>query len=470
MKKTKIICTIGPGSESQAMLEALLEAGMDVMRLNFSHGDQLEHGARLDTLADIVRDSGRCVAVMLDTRGPEIRTGRLRDHVKLQLRAGSHLTLRSDPQFVGHDDQVGVSYPGLPAHLRPGSPVLLHDGEIALRVAEVQEEAVVCEVLNDGVLGEEKGVNLPGAVLDLPFLTERDRSDVLFGIARGVDYIAASFTRSASDISELRAFLQEHDGGEVRIIAKIENQQGLDNFEEILQVSDAVMVARGDLGVEIPAHEVIFAQKRIIRRCNEAGKPVITATQMLTSMSRSPRPTRAETGDVANAILDGTDAVMLSGESAKGRFPREAVATMAAICERTDAELQLPPDLRADRGASPVTTAVCMAAAEAALSLAAPVIVVATEHGSSALAVRRFFPRAQILALTPLPATARRLCLVRGVIPQLVERISSTDDFFALGKRLVLELGLAAAGDYAVMVNGALVPSGTTNTFSVHTL
>jgi pyruvate kinase len=469
MKKTKMVCTIGPKSEQREVLESLLENGMNVMRLNFSHGDYQEHGGRIAIIKDIMAKTGKVFAVLLDTKGPEIRTCKLQDGEDVSLSTGDTFTLCTDSSIIGDKTRVAVTYPDLDKDLHKGDMVLLDDGLIGMRVTEVKDQEIVCEVLNNGVLGEHKGINLPNTHISMPFMSEKDKSDLLFGIEQGVDFIAASFTRSRRDVLDIREFLDANGGEEIKIICKIENQEGLDNFEDILATADGIMVARGDMGVEIPAQEVIFAQKHIIKRCNEAGKIVITATQMLDSMIKNPRPTRAEAGDVANAVLDGTDAVMLSGESAKGKYPREAVATMSAICSRTDREIPARIE-RNDNDRLSVTDAVCLAAVEAAETLKAPVIVVATEHGGSARAIRKYFPRATILALTPNARTARQLCLVRGVMPKIVDRISSTDEFFHLGKKLAIELGLAREGNKIVMVNGALVPSGTTNTMSVHRL
>ncbi len=468
IKKTKMVCTIGPKSEAREVMEKLLSSGMNVMRLNFSHGDFIEHGGRIDNLKRIMAESGQIFAILLDTRGPEIRTGSLEGGQEVQLVTGQTLTLTTDASYVGNREKIAVNYANLGNDLRQGDTVLLDDGLIALTVKSTDGKEIVCEVLNNGSLGEKKGVNLPNTHITMPFLSEHDKKDLLFGIERDVDFVAASFTRNRQDVMDIRNFLDENGGKEIQIIAKIENQEGLDNFEDILEVADGIMVARGDLGVEIPAQEVIFAQKHIIRRCNEMGKIVITATQMLDSMMKNPRPTRAEAGDVANAILDGSDAVMLSGESAKGKYPVEAVTTMATICKRTDSEVQ--PRMHTMQDGVTVTDAVCQSAVEASENLRVPLIIVATEHGNSPRAIRKFFPRANILALTPHMKTARQLCLVRGVVPQIVERITSTDQFFSLGKELALKSGLAHKGDRIILVSGALVPSGTTNTFSVHTI
>ncbi len=469
IKKTKMVCTIGPKSESLEVMKDLLDNGMNVMRLNFSHGDFEEHGGRIDKLEQIMAQTGKIFAVLLDTRGPEIRTCALQEGKDVQLATGQKITITTDESFVGNRDKIAVNYKGFAHDLKEGDCILLDDGLIGLRVLSTTDTEVCCEVLNNGALGEHKGVNLPNTHISMPFLSEHDKRDLLFGIQRRVDFVAASFTRNRQDVMDIRNFLDQNGGSDIKIIAKIENQEGLDNFEDILNAADGIMVARGDLGVEIPAQEVIFAQKRIIKRCNQAGKTVITATQMLDSMIKNPRPTRAEAGDVANAILDGTDAVMLSGESAKGKYPHEAVSTMSTICSRTDTEVRayLP---RYAGGGITVTDAVCQSAVEASENLNVPLIIVATEHGSSPRAIRKYFPRAHIIALTPHMKTARQLCLVRGVLPKLVNRINSTDEFFALGKKLALESGLASKGDKIIMVSGALVPSGTTNTFSVHTI
>ncbi|MGN0893750.1 MAG: pyruvate kinase PykF [Succinivibrio sp.] len=472
MKKTKMVCTIGPKSEKREIMETLLGSGMNVMRLNFSHGDFEEHGGRITNINAIMQETGKVFAVLLDTKGPEIRTCDLENGEDVSLSTGDKITLTADSSFVGNKTKVGVTYPDLAKDLKVGSTVLLDDGLIGLKVIDIKGSDVVCEVLNNGDLGEHKGVNLPNTHISMPFLSEKDKGDLKFGIQRGVDFIAASFTRTKEDVLDIRNFLDANGGNDIKIICKIENQEGLDNFEDILATADGIMVARGDMGVEIPAQDVIFAQKHIIKRCNQVGKPVITATQMLDSMIKNPRPTRAEAGDVTNAILDGTDAVMLSGESAKGKYPREAVRTMNTICERTDSycEENHGKVFPAAVSAHTVTDSACLAAVEAADTLNVPVIVVATEHGNSARTIRKFNPKAVILALTPNVKAARQLCVTRGVIPKIVDRISSTDEFLQTGKKLAVELGLAKPGDQIVMVNGALVPSGITNTMSVQTI
>lgn len=469
MKKTKIVCTIGPKTESKETLHKMLNAGMNVMRLNFSHGDHKEHGQRIKNLREVLKETGEKSAILLDTKGPEIRTIKLENGKDVPLVKGQTFIFTTDQTIVGNDKRVAVTYPGFSKDLKPGNRVLVDDGLIAMQVNEVKGKEVICTVLNNGSLGENKGINLPGVSIKLPALAEKDKQDLIFGCEQGVDFVAASFIRKRSDVDEIRAYLKAHGGENIQIISKIENQEGLDNFDEILSASDGIMVARGDLGVEIPVEEVIFAQKMMIEKCNEVAKPVITATQMLDSMIKNPRPTRAEAGDVANAILDGTDAVMLSGESAKGKYPVEALSVMATICERTDA-VMAPLDILSPEEKLRITASVCYGAAEIANHLHAKVIIVATRSGKSAREIRQYFPTAPIIALTSDQIIANQLLLTKGVEPYIIGSIDSTDDFYRLAKEFVIKEGWAQEGDIAVMVSGALEPSGRTNTTSVHRL
>lgn len=466
MRKTKIVCTIGPASESKEMLTKLVEAGMNVMRLNFSHGDYEEHGTRIDNVRAVAKEVGKKVAVLLDTKGPEIRTMTLADG-DVMLQAGQTFTLTTDQSVVGDSTKVAVTYEDFANDLSVGNTVLLDDGLIQLTVTEINGGDVVCRVENTGELGNKKGVNLPGVSVKLPALSEKDKSDIVWGASQDVDFVAASFIRKASDVQEIRALLAENGGESIKIISKIENQEGVDNFDEILDASDGIMVARGDLGVEIPVEEVIFAQKMMVKKSILARKPVITATQMLDSMIKNPRPTRAEAGDVANAILDGTDAVMLSGESAKGKYPVETVSIMAQICERTDdAMRQKDRPLPVEDATLRVTESVCKAAVHSAQDLDSPVICVATQHGKSVKSVRKYFPKAQILALTTNTKTARQLCLTKGVTTSVIEPFNSSDLVFEKAKEKAVQYGLAKSGDAIVVVAGAMFES--TNTVSVH--
>ncbi|MBD1575277.1 pyruvate kinase PykF [Vibrio sp. S11_S32] len=470
MKKTKIVCTIGPKTESVEKLTELANAGMNVMRLNFSHGNFEEHGTRIDNLRQVMKNTSKQLAILLDTKGPEIRTIKLENGDDVALVAGQEFTFTTDITVVGNINTVAVTYPGFAQDLTAGDTILVDDGLIEMEVIATTDTEVKCKVLNNGDLGENKGVNLPGVSVKLPALAEKDKADLKFGCEQGVDFVAASFIRKADDVKEIRELLCANGGENIQIISKIENQEGVDNFDEILEASDGIMVARGDLGVEIPVEEVIFAQKMMIEKCNRARKVVITATQMLDSMIKNPRPTRAEAGDVANAIMDGTDAVMLSGESAKGKYPVEAVTIMAQICARTDRALKAELGSRLDSPRLRITEAVCKSAVETAEKLAAPVIVIATEAGKSARSVRKYFPTAKIIAVTTNTKTAAQLCLSKGVTPIVVAAINDTEDFYRQGMALALEMGYGEKGDVAVMVSGALVPSGTTNTSSVHVL
>ena len=398
MKKTKIVCTIGPKTESKEVLKQLLEAGMNVMRLNFSHGDYEEHGRRISNLREVMAETGMRAAILLDTKGPEIRTIKLEGGNDVSLVAGQEFTFTTDRTVIGNNKIVAVTYEGFASDLKAGDTVLVDDGLIAMEVKEVSGNEVKCIVKNNGDLGENKGINLPNVSVNLPALAEKDINDLKFGCEQGIDFVAASFIRKAEDVLAVRKVLCENGGENVKIISKIENQEGLNNFNEILEVTDGVMVARGDLGVEIPVEEVPFAQKMMIEKCNEAGKPVITATQMLDSMIKNPRPTRAEANDVANAIIDGTDAVMLSGETAKGKYPVEAVKVMARIAEKTDPLIYT--NVEFENEDATITEAVAKGTVDVAEALEAKLIVVGTGTGRAAKSLRKYFPTARILALT----------------------------------------------------------------------
>ena len=464
MKMTKIVCTIGPKSESKEVLKSLIESGMNVMRLNFSHGDYEEHGTRIKTLREIMAETGHYVGILLDTKGPEIRTGKLENGQDVVLETGKEVSITTDYSFIGNKDKFAVSYDGIVKDLKTGNIILLDDGLVALEVISINGNEIKCLIKNNGELGEHKGVNLPGVSVSLPALAEKDIEDLKFGCREGVDYIAASFIRKAGDVAEVRSVLDANGGENIKIISKIESQEGVDNFDEILELSDGIMVARGDLGVEIPVEEVPFAQKMMIKKCNEEGKVVITATQMLDSMIRNPRPTRAEVGDVANAILDGTDAVMLSGESAKGKYPLETVKTMAAIADRTD-RFKKYKDLIFD-GDITITEAVSKGAVEAGNLLGAKAILVWTKSGRAARMVRKYGPIVPIIALTDNDQTARQLSLTRGVTAFVEKNLDKTDEFFTRAMELVGTLPKNRKGDIVVLVTG-ISETGTTNTFKV---
>ena len=466
MKKTKIVCTIGPKTESKEVLKQLLEAGMNVMRLNFSHGDYEEHGRRISNLREVMAETGMRAAILLDTKGPEIRTIKLEGGNDVSLVAGQEFTFTTDRTVIGNNKIVAVTYEGFASDLKAGDTVLVDDGLIAMEVKEVAGNEVRCIVKNNGDLGENKGINLPNVSVNLPALAEKDINDLKFGCEQGIDFVAASFIRKAEDVLAVRKVLCENGGENVKIISKIENQEGLNNFDEILEVTDGVMVARGDLGVEIPVEEVPFAQKMMIEKCNEAGKPVITATQMLDSMIKNPRPTRAEANDVANAIIDGTDAVMLSGETAKGKYPVEAVKVMARIAEKTDPLIYT--NVEFDNEESTITEAVAKGTVDVAEALEAKLIVVGTGTGRAAKSLRKYFPTARILALTNSQTTANQLLLSRGVLSVVAEKPGTLDCFFKQAEAEAVKTGLVKSGDIIVVTCGEQVyVQGTTNTMKV---
>ncbi|MBE1441343.1 pyruvate kinase [Paenibacillus sp. OAS669] len=470
MRKTKIVCTIGPVSESLDMFKKLINAGMNVCRLNFSHGDFEEHGNRIRNVRQACQELGKNVAILLDTKGPEIRTGKLKDDQKVELIQDNFITLTTE-DVLGDADRISVTYKDLPKDVKVGSTILIDDGLIGLEVVDLTSKEIKCRIVNGGLLGGKKGVNVPGVKINLPGITEKDANDIIFGIEQGVDFIAASFVRKASDVIEIREILERHNATHIQIISKIENQEGVENLDEILEVSDGLMVARGDLGVEIPAEDVPIVQKAMIKKCNQAGKPVITATMMLDSMQRNPRPTRAEASDVANAIFDGTDAVMLSGETAAGKYPIESVMTMAKIAERAETALEHREIFIRQSNAQQrtVTESISQAVANSAMDLDARAILTATESGYTARMVSKYRPKAPIIAVTPNEQVLRRLSLVWGVIPVKGEKCETTDELFELAVDSSVKAGLVSLGDTVVITAGVPVGrSGTTNLIKVH--
>lgn len=469
MRKTKIVCTIGPASESVDRLVALMNAGMNVARLNFSHGDHKEHGARIANIREAARRTGKTVGILLDTKGPEIRTGDMATE-KVVLKAGQQLII-SMKEVKGTAEKISVTYPGLAKDVHPGSKILLDDGLIELEVVSRTDDEIITKVLNSGELKSKKGVNVPGVSVNLPGITEKDAKDILFGIEQGIDFIAASFVRRASDVLEIRELLEKNHAGHIMIIPKIENREGVENIDEILSVSDGLMVARGDLGVEIPAEEVPLVQKMLIKKCNALGKPVITATQMLDSMQRNPRPTRAEASDVANAIFDGTDAIMLSGETAAGEYPVEAVKTMDRIAYRTEQALNYRElyETRSRDSETTITDAIGQAVTNTALKLKVSTIITATVSGHTAKVVSKYRPKALILAVTSTEEALRKLTLFWGVYPVLGKTAASTDEMLESAVDQALKSGFVHHGDLVVITAGVPVGEvGTTNLLKVH--
>lgn len=471
MRKTKIVCTIGPASESEEMLEKLIKAGMNVARLNFSHGDHAEHKTRIDSIRKVSKRLGKTVAILLDTKGPEIRTHNMKDGL-IELEKGSEVTV-SMTEVEGTPEKFSVTYENLINDVEEGSYILLDDGLIELQVKSIDKAngEVLCDVLNTGELKNKKGVNLPGVKVSLPGITDKDADDINFGISEGVDFIAASFVRRPSDVLDIRKLLEAKQNKNISIIPKIENQEGIDNIKEILEVSDGLMVARGDMGVEIPPESVPMVQKDLIRQCNKLGKPVITATQMLDSMQRNPRATRAEASDVANAIYDGTDAVMFSGETAAGQYPEEAVKTMRNIAVSAEAA-QDYKKLLSDRTKlveTSLVNAIGVSVAHTALNLNVKAIVAATESGSTARTISKYRPQSDIIAVTPNAETARQCALVWGIFPVVKEGRKTTDALLNNAVATAVETERVQNGDLIIITAG--VPTGekgTTNMMKLH--
>jgi pyruvate kinase len=465
-RKAKIVCTIGPASASPQMIDDLLRLGMDVARLNFSHGTHAQHARVVEAVRKASGRHEKTVAILADLSGPKIRTGALEGGKAVTLRAGQRFTITAAKR-VGGADGVSTTYNRLPREVRKGDRVLLADGLIELRVLGVRGAEVRCRVVNGGELGEKKGINLPGVKMKVGALTAKDRKDLAFALSIGADYIALSFVRSAKDVRAAKAAIARA-GKNTPVIAKLEKPEAIENLEEILDVADGVMVARGDLGVEMSPEKVPIVQKRIIARAREHRIPVITATQMLESMTQNPRPTRAEASDVANAILDGTDAVMLSAETASGRFPRETVAMMDRIIREAERVVQETPHRRQQESLS-VAEAVSEAVCHAANELNMKVIAVFTETGSTARLISRYRPGPPIIAFSPMQGTRRRLSLLWGVVPRTIRYMRDIDSLAALAERRLLEEKLVSPGDIVGIVAGTpLGTKGTTNFMKLH--
>ncbi|AMB93460.1 pyruvate kinase [Aerococcus sanguinicola] len=475
-KNTKIVCTIGPASESVETLVQLMEAGMNVARLNFSHGSHEEHEARIKNIREAAKQSGKRVALLLDTKGPEIRTHNMVNHEPVLLEKGTTVSIFSE-EVEGDATKFSITYPQLIDDVHVGSHILVDDGLVDLLVTDINKAngEIVTVVENSGIIKDKKGVNVPGVSINLPGITDKDEADIRFGLEQGIDFIAASFVRKPEDILEIREILEETGNQDVQVLPKIENQEGVDNIKEIMNVSDGLMIARGDLGVEIPVETVPIAQKDMIELCNSLGKPVITATQMLDSMQRNPRPTRAEASDVANAIYDGTDAIMLSGETAAGDYPVEAVQTMNRIALATEAQIAahsegvLPNHVeRGDHAQLDVAEAISQSVAYTASNLGIRTIVAATDSGFTAKMISKYRPNATILALTFSESRANKLMLSSGVEPIVAERPATTDDMMILAANLAKENGYAQDGDKILVTAGVPVGErGTTNLMKI---
>ncbi len=468
-RKTKIVCTMGPATNDDSVLRELMLSGMNVARLNFSHGDHEYHLSNMNRIRSISKELGKPVAIMLDTRGPEIRLELFENH-KVELKKGQTFTLCME-SIAGNEERASITYKDLPGDVREGTTILIDDGLVSMTVRSVTPEEIVCVVNNDGVVSDRKGINVPDVDLSMPYLSQKDREDIAFGVRNGIDFVAASFARTAEDILEVRRLFSQEGRTNVNIIAKIENMQGVQNIDEILRVSDGIMVARGDLGVEIPLEQVPVIQKMLIRKAYSSGKPVITATQMLDSMMKNPRPTRAESTDVANAIYDGTSAIMLSGETAAGAYPIEAVRTMAKIALSAEADINYAKRFkeREDEGTPDVTNAISHATCTSAQDLGAAAIITVTKSGRTAKMISKYRPSCPIICCTTDETVCRQLNLSWGVTPLMIGEAENTDDLFELAVQAGEDAGLLHDGELVVMTAGVpLGVSGTTNLMKVH--
>ena len=460
MKKTKVVCTMGPNTNDRELLKKLIENGMDVARFNFSHGDHEEQKSRMDLLKELRQELNTNTAILLDTKGPEIRTGVLKGGKRIMLKAGEQFTLTTE-EIEGDESKVSITYEGLVQDVDAGRVMLIDDGLIALKVVGKSEKEIFCEVINGGELGERKGVNVPNVAVRLPAITEKDKDDIRFGVEQGIDFIAASFVRNAECVLEIKAYLKELGAPYVPIIAKVENAEGIKNIDEIIRAADGVMVARGDLGVEIPAEEVPYLQKMIIQKCNMNFKTVITATQMLDSMMRNPRPTRAEVTDVANAVYDGTDAVMLSGETAQGKYPLEALQMMVHIIQNTEQHLDYEGMLEKTGGhlKSGVSSAIGYSSVLAASNLNAKCIITPSVSGATARVVSNLRPRQVILGVTPNERTLRRMSIYWGVKPIKSQAFNTTDDICDGAIELAKVKQFVETGEIVVITAGIPSPN-----------
>ncbi len=468
MRRTKIVCTLGPSTDKEDVLRNLMKNGMNVARMNFSHGTHEEQKARLDMIKKLREELNLPVAALLDTKGPEIRIGDV-EGGKLELKPGQEFTLTTE-EMLGTEKKVTITYKELYKDVEPGDSILIDDGLIGMEVVRIDESDIVCRVKNGGFISNHKGVNVPGVELNMPFVSPKDLADIVFAVEQDYDFIAASFTRTAEDIMEIRKILQEHGGEKIHIIAKLENKQGVKNCEDILRVADGIMIARGDMGVEIPLEEVPVIQKELIRKAMHMGKPVITATQMLDSMMKNPRPTRAETSDVANAIYQGTSAIMLSGETAAGAYPIEAVQTMAKIAERTEQDIDYSREFKPRKlaEAPDVTSAISHATCTTAADLKAAAIVAVSKSGRTVSRIAKYLPVCPIIGCTTDERVYRQLNLLWGVTPVVMKEANTADELFDHAVELAEQKGLIARGELVVIAAGVPVGlSGTTNMMKV---
>ena len=469
LKKTKIVCTQGPSTEKPGVIDALIANGMNCARFNFSHGDHAEHLGRINMVREAAKKAGKVISLILDTKGPEMRLGEFKDG-KVMLEKGNQFTLTYD-DVPGDETHVSVNHKGLYTEVKPGDTLLLSDGLVALKVDEIKGKDIVTTIQNSGKMSTRKRVAAPGVPLGLPPISEQDAKDIIFGCEQDMDFVAASFIQRPDDVIAIRKLIEEHNG-HMEILPKIENLEGVKNFDAILEVSDGIMVARGDLGVEVPAEDVPLIQKEIIRKCNAAGKPVIVATQMLDSMERNPRPTRAEVSDVGNAILDGTDAIMLSGETASGDYPVEAVSTMNRIAQRIESSLEYK-ELYVERGLHHLksrTRAIAHATVQMAYELDVPAIITPTESGYTTKVVSKYRPKAAIVAYTPSEKALRQLNLRWGVYPVLGSMWSDADEMLSNATAAAVKEGLVQRGDMTIITSGVKAGKGNSSSVRVYNI
>ena len=469
LKKTKIVCTQGPSTEKPGVIDALLANGMNCARFNFSHGDHEEHLGRINMVREAAKKAGKVISLILDTKGPEMRLGEFKDG-KVMLEKGNKFTLTYDDE-PGDETHVSVNHKGLYTEVKPGDTLLLSDGLVALKVDEIKGKDIVTTIQNSGKMSTRKRVAAPGVSLGLPPISEQDAKDIIFGCEQDMDFVAASFIQRPDDVLAIRKLIEEHNG-RMEIIPKIENLEGVKNFDAILEVSDGIMVARGDLGVEVPAEDVPLIQKEIIRKCNAAGKPVIVATQMLDSMERNPRPTRAEVSDVGNAILDGTDAIMLSGETASGDYPVEAVSTMNRIAQRIESSLEYK-EMFVERGLQHLksrTRAIAHATVQMAYELDVPAIITPTESGYTTKVVSKYRPKAAIVAYTPSEKALRQLNLRWGVYPVLGSMWSDADEMLSNATAAAVKEGYVQRGDMTIITSGVKAGKGNSSSVRVYNI
>jgi len=464
MRKTKIICTLGPSTDRDGVLESLVQEGMNVARFNFSHGTHEEQKERFVRLKEFREKYEKPIAALLDTKGPEIRIGCFENN-RIELKANQLFTLTTD-DIQGNEERVSITYANLYKDVTSGNAILIDDGLIEMEVVEIKDKDIVCQVKNGGIISNRKGINVPSVELTMPFISQKDYEDILFGIKEGFDFIAASFTRTAADVLEIRKILEDNGNSRINIIAKIENQQGVDNIDEIIKAADGIMIARGDMGVEIPLEEVPIIQKDLIKRVYTAGKQVITATQMLDSMMKNPRPTRAETTDVANAIYQGTSAIMLSGETAAGDYPLESLQTMVKITERVECDIDYEQAFLANRPANKrdVTTAISHAACMTAMDLNAKAIITVSKSGTTPKMISRYRPNAVIVGCATDERTCRQLNLSWGVVPITIKEEYSSEILFLHAIEAAEQAGIVEQGDLVTLTAGVpLGKPGNTN-------